>query len=318
MLAFFLVLFLVGCVDGDVRRGHKYLRPRPRNALAGAPRITFDNGTMVDVIFAEGFGAEVYSSTFRIVLPVPVEQGKPLVYPRGNPCAGTPVLDHNQKPIIGDGLVFVNYMDGNYQAVRSDGNEVIIFGSVILDANSVPKEVRAITREDWHAFHALVMDIVPGGKVKHLTLELIEEILTLTKDKEIQLTDRYNSNRKYVSGLVPIDVRGDHYGLYRRDDKEPCRAVYVMGDGKFEGKGTVLRPALGEQKFTGSAVIVDCKTENDPRLVQWSVFKATYKIWGFPKVQPEVRDLPVYSASASRRSGRRKGLVSGRRDECRA
>lgn len=121
--------------------------------------------------------------------------------------------------------------------VKSDGNEVIIFGSVILDATSVPKKVRAIDREDWGASHSIVMELVEGD-VSQLTLGLIREILIRTPKDDMRLGDRYNSDLEYVSGLAPIDVRGPHYGLYRRDDKKPCRAVYVIGDGEFEGKRT--------------------------------------------------------------------------------
>ncbi|KAH7711023.1 hypothetical protein AAVH_21662 [Aphelenchoides avenae] len=237
MLAFLLLqLFLVGCVDGDVRHAQKYLRPRQRDA----PRIIFDNGTMVDVVFAEHTGAEAFSGSLRIVLPVPKLPGKPLVYPRGHKCAGTPIVDWAGQPILGEGLVSYNYADDVFQAVRTNGKEVIIFGTVILDATTTPKEQRDIEKKDWYAFRSLVMEVVPGGDVRQLDLDLIKEILIRTgrmsSEEDMRLADRYNSDAEYVTNdLIPVEVIGSRYGLYRRNNKKPCRAVYVIGDGKFEG-----------------------------------------------------------------------------------
>lgn len=72
----------------------------------------------MDVVFTENTGAEAFSSSFRIVLPVPKQPGKPLVYPYGHKCAGTPIIDAwSKRPILGDGLVFYNYGDDVWQAV---------------------------------------------------------------------------------------------------------------------------------------------------------------------------------------------------------
>lgn len=125
--------------------------------------------------------------------------------------------------------------------MKSDGNEVIIFGTVLVDATSVPKVHASIEKENWHAFESLVREVV-GGDVTQLTLPLIKEILIRSAKEDMRLGDRYNTDLDYVNGLIPEEIRGLHYGLYRRNDKDPCRAVYVLGVGGFEG---MLRGLIG-------------------------------------------------------------------------
>jgi hypothetical protein len=82
----------------------------------------------------------------------------------------------------------------------------------------------------------------------------------------------YNSTRAAVASAMipaPPDTGIDGYGLYRRSRQDLCEAVYVPGDGVFQG------PAATPQRFTGGAVIV--RQGEDIHLVQTASFEATYK-----------------------------------------
>lgn len=76
-----------------------------------------------------------------------------------------------------------------------------------------------------------------------------------------------------------------------------------------ENTDILLGPAASEQKFIGSAVIVDCDDDEGPRLVQWDSFVNNYRIEGRQRrIDPS--DLPTYSGprrhDEHRRQGRRR------------
>lgn len=79
------------------------------------------------------------------------------------------------------------------------------------------------------------MEVAEGVDVTQLTLAQINDLLIRANDQG--LGDRYNSNRgRVLSHLIPVDAPTQYYGLYRRDESKICHAVYIVGDGSFQGK----------------------------------------------------------------------------------
>lgn len=224
-------------------------------------------------------GTEVVSGAQKFILPVPrfKDGGEPLVYPKGATdksgadLAGKPITDWQGQP-IGEpgekGVVFFNHKDQSWQAVKADGNGVIIMNQVD------EKQGKAL------------MDKV-GKDPSNLSLQEFKGVLEHasgspdSKDKPgLGLGDMYNSDRDFIKSkmnkLETADTGIPQYGLHRRDDRDVCHAVYVGGSGEFQG------PAATPQKFSNGAVIVrqpDSKAEDgfSYRLVQPDAFKETYK-----------------------------------------
>ena len=102
-----------------------------------------DVGTVTKNQFNFDKGTEVVSSAQKFIIPVPTFAdkggGEDLVYPKGatdkdgNSVAGRPITDWQGKP-IGEpgekGVVFFNHKDQSYQAVKADGNGVVIMNQV--------------------------------------------------------------------------------------------------------------------------------------------------------------------------------------------
>lgn len=203
------------------------------------------------------FGPEastpVVSDTLRFVIPVPAFEGggEPLVPPEGS----GPFLDWAGKPIAGRGVVFFNPDDRCYQAAQGDGNEVVIFGLISHH------EARQLAAE------AAKLAADPN----RLTLAQFKALLQFAAEDMGQIAI-YNSARASVeSTMVRVgpDTGIADYGLYRRSGQDLCDAVFVPGDGVFQG------PAATPQEFTDGAVII--RQGDDVRLVQTSSFEATYK-----------------------------------------
>lgn len=195
----------------------------------------------------------VISDTLRFVIPVPAFAGggEPLT----PPDAGEPFRDWSGKPITGRGVVFFNPDDQCFQAAHGDGSEVVIFGLITTaQAKRLQAEV-AKSATDPH----------------DLTLPQFKAVLEFAA-KQLGQIAIYNSTRAAVASAMipaPPDTGIDGYGLYRRSRQDLCDAVYVPGDGVFQG------PAATPQQFTGGAVIV--RQGQDIHLVQTASFQATYK-----------------------------------------
>ena len=85
-----------------------------------------------DLKVGAGHSTSVISSAQKFIIPVPafVQGGEPLVYPQGYEKAGQPILDYTGKPVGDRGLVFFNGKDKSWQAVKGDGEGVIIINEV--------------------------------------------------------------------------------------------------------------------------------------------------------------------------------------------
>lgn len=224
-----------------------------------ADQLNFDKGT------------EVVSGAQKFVLPVPKfkDGGEPLVYPKGatdkqgQSIAGKPITDWEGKPIgkPGEkGVVFFNHKDQSWQAVKADGNGVVIMNQVDEKQGK------------------MLMDKI-GKDPSKLSLKEFKGVLEHAH-KDAGLGDMYNSDRGFIKSkmnkLESSDSGVPQFGLHRRDDRDVCNAVYVGGSGEFQG------PAATPQKFTNGAVLLrqpDSKAEDgfSYRLIQPDAFKETYK-----------------------------------------
>ncbi len=214
-------------------------------------QINFDNGS------------PVVSSAQKFVIPVPkfADGGEPLVYPqgatnkKGEDLSGQPIADWQGKPIGERGVVFFNEKDQAWQAVPGDGNGVVIMNQVTEDQS---KQLLAKV----------------GGDPSNLSLEQFKEVLTFA-NKEVGLGDMYNSDRGFISSkmnaLETLDTGVPQYGMFRRDDRDVCHALFLEGSGEFKGTstthsydngGVVLRQMVGK--------------EFNYRLIQPEEFQQTY------------------------------------------
>lgn len=229
-------------------------------------------GTISHRQFQFDQGTEVVSSAQKFIIPVPTFHnsggGEELVYPQGakdgegRNLAGQAIKDWQGNPIAKPGekgVVFYNAKDRSYQAVKADGNEVIILNQV--------SEEQAKKLQDKL-----------GEDPSKLSLGKFKEALTWAHE-ELGLGDQYNSDRGFIaSKMNPMEHSQTciaHYGLHRRDDRDVCRAVYVEGSGAFQG------PAATAQKFDHGAVLLrqpDSKAEDGfaYRLIQPDAFQQTY------------------------------------------
>ena len=102
-----------------------------------------DVGTVTQNQFNFDRGTEVVSSAQKFIIPVPTFSetggGEDLVYPEGakdgdgKSIGGQPITDWKGNPIGGPGekgVVFFNHKDQSYQAVKADGNGVVILNQV--------------------------------------------------------------------------------------------------------------------------------------------------------------------------------------------
>lgn len=221
------------------------------SAVVTPDQINFDNGS------------PVVSSAQKFVIPVPnfADGGEPLVYPegatnkKGENIGGQPISDWQGKPIGERGVVFFNEKDAAWQAVPGDGTGVVIMNQVTEDQSK------------------LLLDKV-GGDPSKLSLQEFKEVLTFA-NKEVGLGDMYNSDRGFISSKMnPLETQDTgvpQYGMFRRDDRDVCHALFVEGSGEFKGSSTV-------HSFDNGGVVLRQKNgaEFNYRLIQPEEFQQTY------------------------------------------
>lgn len=188
-------------------------------------------------------GAEVVSNAQKFVIPVPKfeDGGEPLVYPEGAKdkngadIAGTPIKDWQGQPIGDKGVVFWNERDQAWQACKADGNGVVIMNQMTEEQGK------------------MMMDKI-GGDPNHLTLQQFKEVLEYANSDEVGCRDMYNSDRDFISkkmnAMETSETGIPQYGLFRRDDRDVCKALFAEGPGEFEapsGGGVLVKQPIPEE-----------------------------------------------------------------------
>ena len=208
---------------------------------------------------------DVVSSAQKFIIPIPKCHGEPLVYPEDvlkdgavKFKAGDPITDWQGKPIGSEGFVFKNAKDNAWQAVLTDGQGVIICNNV------TQQQADAITFE--------IDDI--GRNPDNWSINGIKQLVATIHS--IGVDDTYNSDKAFVaSKMQRMEATntfnpGTTIGLFRRDDRDVCQAIFVEGPGSFQG------PAATPQEFgTQGAFII--KQGDSVRVVQPNIFMDTYR-----------------------------------------
>lgn len=191
-------------------------------------------------------GAEVVSNAQKFVIPVPQFEGEPLVYPNGakdkdGKCiAGNPIVDWQGQPIGEKGVVFFNPKDQAWQAVKSDGQGVVIMNQ--------------ITEPQGQKLMGKIKDLT-GGDPGKLSLEQFKEVLSFASS-EIgwEKPDMYNSDRAFIqkkmNALESTATGIPQFGLFRRDDRDVCKALLAEGPAEFQAPtsgGVMVNQPIGEE-----------------------------------------------------------------------
>jgi hypothetical protein len=206
----------------------------------------------------------VISRAQKYIVPVAAfEDGDPLVYPPGTEKAGEPITDWQGNPIGQEGIIFFNAVDKCYQAAPSDGRSVII--------------INEVTSEQADALDAFAGDL--GEPADALSKASIEALLTHARSP-LGLKDMYNSDDTFVRAkMTPVHGRpaGDAelrpHGLMKRDDRDICQAVFVLGPARFQG------PAATPQEIPASGAFVIRQTvgaKTDYRVADAGAMLRTY------------------------------------------
>ena len=231
-----------------------------------------------DLKVGSGYSTSVISNAQKFIIPVPafVQGGEPLVYPQSYEKAGQPILDYTGKPVGDRGLVFFNGKDKSWQAVKGDGEGVII--------------INEVTREQAKRLYQKVQELKPDPN--NLTSDELKQVLSFAQ-QQLGLIDMYNSSRAFVqekmtpviAGEVP-KVNGNEieaYGFVKRDDRDVNQAIYIPGEFVFEG------PAASPQEFKDGGVIVE--QGGKMRGVQPDIFVRTYKLSDGRSISSVTADL---------------------------
>lgn len=200
----------------------------------------------------------VISNAQKFIIPIPVlEDGEPLVYPKGQAKAGEPILDYEGKPIGESGIVFFNYEDKTVQAAPGDGRGVVIINEVTEEqANALYEEIGKFGKEpaNWN-------------------LQILKSVIAFAHN-QLGLLDMYNSTQDFIKENMTDVGKKDKYttnifGFKKRDDRDVLQAIYIPGSFIFEG------PAATPQQFENGGVIVE--QGGKMRGIQPEIFLRTYR-----------------------------------------
>lgn len=191
-------------------------------------------------------GAEVVSNAQKFVIPVPTFEGEALIYPEGakdkdgKSIAGNPIVDWQGQPIGEKGVVFFNPKDQAWQAVKSDGQGVVILNQV--------------TEPQGQKLIAKIKDLT-GGDPSLLSLDQFKDVLSFaTSEVGWEKPDMYNSDRDFIkkkmNALEATDTGIAQFGLFRRDDRDVCKALLAEGPAEFQAPtsgGVLVKQPIGEE-----------------------------------------------------------------------
>ena len=191
-------------------------------------------------------GAEVVSNAQKFVIPVPQFEGEALIYPEGakdkdgKSIAGNPIVDWQGQPIGEKGVVFFNPKDQAWQAVKSDGQGVVILNQV--------------TEPQGQKLIAKIKDLT-GGDPSLLSLSQFKDILSFASSEVgWEKPDMYNSDRDFIkkkmNALEATDTGIAQFGLFRRDDRDVCKALLAEGPAEFQAPtsgGVMVKQPIGEE-----------------------------------------------------------------------
>jgi hypothetical protein len=199
-----------------------------------------------DLKTGPGQRTPVISNAQKFIIPVPAfkQGGEPLVYPKGDPNAGKPIVDYEGKPIGDHGIVFFNAKDKSWQAAAGDGQDVIIINEVTQEqAEKLDQEIGKLQSDP-----------------SKLTLTELKQVMVFAQEK-LKLKDMYNSSRSFVkekmTAVLPEkeSKKGknadEEYGFKKRDDRDINQAIYIPGAFTFDG------PAASPQQFKNGGVIIE-------------------------------------------------------------
>ncbi|MCK5296933.1 MAG: hypothetical protein KAJ75_08585 [Alphaproteobacteria bacterium] len=216
--------------------------------------------------FSENNSTPVVSSAMKFILPIPKMKGEAFE-----------VKDWEGNSVKGEGLKFFNYKDNCDQGVATDGQGVIIFNGV------KPATAKALQTK---------IDRLSKGNPENLNLDNLKEILKYAKET-IGLEDRYDSDKDFINSKMnaveTASTNHECYGLHRRDDRDVCQAVFLIGKGEFEG------PGASPQKFENGAVIL--KQGDAVRLIQPDQFAKDYRHKDGEKITELSKELAVQNVS---------------------
>jgi len=231
-----------------------------------------------DLKVGSNYSTSVISNAQKFIIPVPafVQGGEPLVYPQSYEKPGQPILDYTGKPVGDRGLVFFNGKDKSWQAVKGDGEGVII--------------INEVTQEQAKKLYQKVQELKPDPN--NLTLDELKQVLSFAQE-QLGLVDMYNSSRSFVQEKMTLVIAGEvpkvngneieAYGFVKRDDRDVNQAIYIPGEFVFEG------PAASPQEFKDGGVIVE--QGGKMRGVQPEIFARTYKLSDGRSISSVTADL---------------------------
>jgi hypothetical protein len=147
-----------------------------------------------DLKVGSDYSTPVISNAQKFIIPVPafVQGGEPLVYPQSYEKAGQPILDYTGKPVGDRGLVFFNGKDKSWQAVKGDGEGVII--------------INEVTQEQAKKLYQKVQELKPDPN--NLTLDELKQVLSFAQ-QQLGLIDMYNSSRAFVQEKMTAVIAGE-------------------------------------------------------------------------------------------------------------
>jgi hypothetical protein len=278
---FGLVISLSLLTSCDLEKQRQTQSEKPRDCSLKAAQqnqVAIRRIAPADLKVGSAYSTSVISNAQKFIIPVPafVQGGEPLVYPQSYEKAGQPILDYTGKPVGDRGLVFFNCKDKSWQAVKGDGQGVII--------------INEVTQEQARKLYQKIRDLKPDPN--HLTLDELKQVLSFAQE-QLGLIDMYNSSRSFVQEkMTPViaaevpKVNGNEvkaYGFVKRDDRDVNQAIYIPGEFVFEG------PAATPQEFKAGGVIVE--QGGKMRGVQPDIFVRTYKLSDGRSISSVTADL---------------------------
>ncbi len=166
---------------------------------------------------------------------------------------GMPVLDKRGNP-KGTGIVFENYTDGALQAVRDDGEGIII--------------INGISQQQAQMLLKFTQAVIPDPAIA--TTQQIEDVLSYAHTV-LGIDDFFNGDRAKIPSFEVERLHSGNLecGIFVRRSDEERFALLGLGSGTYAG------PASTPQQFHGTVAVV--RNANHAWMVQTDAFLNTYR-----------------------------------------